>query len=249
MKKKNTPRAKQGQYGKLTAKEKARIDKDFDGMAALFSDDDAARNAAKKRREAEYTPPPIQTELDILLERLNQLPIDEHDHDLAGKVMRFFDEVGGGKPTIDLVYRALLFGAMLGGNPITAPTMDEAIAAFEERLKNVEATVGTIKANTKPHKQRKNAESGFDAAMKKRDHKRRKPPGAEPAYEKEKIQEAVAEIKRRVKDSKGKLTTTQAAKDVRESMMLFKMDAEYLRRECYERKGAKHTAGDKIVHR
>ena len=88
MKKKNTPRAKQGQYGKLTAKEKARIDKDFDGMAALFSDDDAARNAAKKRREAEYTPPPIQTELDILLERLNQLPIDEHDHDLSAKVMR-----------------------------------------------------------------------------------------------------------------------------------------------------------------
>lgn len=143
MKKKTTPRAKQGQRGKLTAKEKARIDKDFDGMAALFSDDDAARNAAKKRREAEYTPPPIQTELDILLERLNQLPIDEHDHDLAGKVMRFFDEVGGGKPTIDLVYRALLFGAMLGGNPITAPTMESLVADFSQRFDRLEKEVGS----------------------------------------------------------------------------------------------------------
>lgn len=249
MKKKTSTRAKQGQHGALTAKEKARIDKDFDGMAALFGDDDTARNAAKKKRDAEYTPPPIQTELDILLERLNQLPIDEHDYDLAGKVLRFFDDVGSGKATTDLVYQALIFGAMLGKNPATAPTIDKAIAAFGDRLKNVEATVGTIEANTKPHKQRKNAESGFDAAMKKRDHKRRKPPGAEPAYEKEKIQEAVAEIKRRVKDSKGKLTKTQAAKDVRESMMLFKVDAEYLRRECYERKCEKHTAGDKIAHR
>ena len=144
MKKKTSTRAKQGQRGALTAKKKARIDKDFDGMAALFSDDDAARNAAKKRREAEYTPPPIQTELDILLERLNQLPIDEHDHDLAGKVMRFFDEVGGGKPTIDLVYRALLFGAMLGGNPITAPTMESIIAdCFNPRFDRLEKEVGS----------------------------------------------------------------------------------------------------------
>jgi len=242
MKKKTTPRAKQGQHGTLTAKEQARIDKDYDGMAALFGDD-------ADRKKIESAPAPVRSELDILLERLYQLPIDEHDHDLAGRVMQFFDNVGSGKATTDLVYQALIFGAMLGRNPITAPTMDEAIAAFGNRLKNVEATVGTIEANTKPHKQRKNAESGFDSAMKKRDHKRRKTPGAEAQYPKETIQKAVAKIKRRVKDSKGKLTMTQAAKDVRDSMMLFKVDAEYLRRECYERKGAKHAAGDKIAHR
>lgn len=183
MKKKTTPLAKQGQYGKLTAKEKARIDKDFDGMAALFSDDDAARNAAKKRREAEYTPPPIQTELDILLERLNQLPIDEHDHDLAGKVMRFFDEVGGGKPTIDLVYRALLFGAMLGGNPITAPTMESFVADFSRRFDQIEK-------NTHPDAIAKGARRGFFMAK-----TGTKPyPGREPLCKESKMKEYCARM-------------------------------------------------------
>lgn len=126
---------------------------------------------------------------------------------------------------------------------------EERESGISYAIERVGETVQTIDANTKPHKQRKNAESGFDAAMKKRDHKRRKTPGAEAQYPKEKIQEAVAEIKRRVKDSKGKLTLTQAAKDVHAEMMLFKVDSDYLRRECYERKGAKPAAKGKTAHR
>lgn len=143
MKKKTTPR-KQRKPGKLTAGDKARIDKDFDGMAALFSNDDAARNTAKKKRESEYTPPPAKTELDCLLDRLYELPIEQHDLELAGRVLQFFDEVGSRKPTIDLVYRALLFGAMLGKNPLIAPTMESLIADyFNPRFDRLEKEVGS----------------------------------------------------------------------------------------------------------
>lgn len=144
MKKKTSTRAKQGQRGALTAKKKARIDKDFDGMAALFGDDDAARNAAKNKRGAEYTPPPTKTELDCLLDRLYELPIEQADPELAERVLLFFDEVGSRKPTVDLVYRALLFGAMLGRNPITAPTMESIIAdCFNPRFDRLEKEVGS----------------------------------------------------------------------------------------------------------
>ena len=106
-----------------------------------------------------------------------------------------------------------------------------------------------IHANVKPHAQARNAERGFDAAMKKRDHKQHKTPGAEAQYPKETIKEAVAEIKKRVKESKGKLTKTQAAKDVRKEKMLFKIDSDYLRRECYERNGVKPVAKGKPAHK
>ena len=128
---------------------------------------------------------------------------------------------------------------------------EERESGIDYTIDRVFQTVQTIDANVKPHKQAKNAEKGVDAAMKKRDHKRRKrkTTGAEAQYPKETIQRAVAEINKRVKKSKGKLSKRQAAEDVRKAHGLLKVDAEYLRRECYERKSAKPSEKGKTTHR
>mgnify|MGYP000882394214 CR=1 FL=1 len=167
-------------------------------------------------------------QLHELLVRLVAMTNDPSKRHLQARIIGFDRQMREGAfEDLSFIQEAFLMGAEVGAD----------------------ADLRKVVEQTSPEAQRKNAESGFDSAMKKRDHKRRKTPGAEAQYPKETIQKAVAKIKRRVKDSKGKLTMTQAAKDVRESMMLFKVEAEYLRRECYERKGAKHTAGNKIAHR
>ena len=111
--------------------------------------------------------------------------------------------------------------------------------------------LNAVHENTKPHVQVRNAEKGVDAAMAKRDHKRRKrkTPGAEAQYDKETIQRAVSEIKKRVKESGGELSMKKAAEDVRKAHGLLKIDSEYLRRECYERKSAKPSQKGKTAHR
>ena len=119
----------------LTAKQRAEIDRNYDGMAALFRDD-------VKRTKIE-TAPPTPSALDILLDRLYELPIKWADQDLARKVLRFFDRVGSGKVTADTVYDALMFGAMLGQNPETAPTMAELSAQVMARFDSIDKEVSS----------------------------------------------------------------------------------------------------------
>ena len=153
-------------------------------MAALFGDDDAARNAANKKRGAECTPPPTKTELDCLLDRLYELPIEQADPELAGRVLLFFDEVGSRKPTVDLVYCALLFGAMLGRNPITAPTMESIIA------NSINPRFDKLEKNTDPDAIAKASKRGYFMAK-----NGTKPfPGREPLCKESKMQEYCARM-------------------------------------------------------
>ena len=110
---------------------------------------------------------------------------------------------------------------------------------FNAKLDAIGKILAAIQKGVTPHALAKSAEQGFDNAMCKRDHKTRPPKGPEPRYERAEIQSAVAEIKKRVKDSKVKLTLTKAAQDVRAERNLWKIKWEYLYRECYERKSAK----------
>lgn len=105
-KKQTNARAAAGKGRTLTAKKRAAIDRNFDSVAALFCDD-------ADRKIIESAPVPAKSKLDILLERLYQLPIDEHDPALAERVIRFFDEVGSGRATTELVYDAFMLGVEL----------------------------------------------------------------------------------------------------------------------------------------
>ena len=110
---------------------------------------------------------------------------------------------------------------------------------FNAKLDAIGKCMAAIQKGITPRALAKSAEQGFDNAMWKRDHKTRPPKGPEPRYDDADIKSAVAEIKKRVKDGKGKLTLTKAVKDVRAERMLWKIKEKYLYRECYERKSAK----------
>ena len=109
---------------------------------------------------------------------------------------------------------------------------------FNAKLDAIGKCMAAIQKGITPRALAKSAEQGFDNAMLKRDHKTRPPKGPKPRYEGVDIKSAVAEIKKRVKDGKGKLTLTKAVEDVRSERNLWKIKSSYLYRECYERKSA-----------
>lgn len=78
-----------------------------------------------------------KTELGRLLDELNELPIANHDQELAEKIHWFFDEVQNGRPSLALIYFALLHGSKLGKNPIAINAIEDSekriIAAIEKR--------------------------------------------------------------------------------------------------------------------
>ena len=142
---------------------------------------------------------------------------------------RFLDSMRLGESGLGLAYDALLLGAKFGAEP-------QAAKEIEDSEKRIIARLDSIDKKISPRAQTKNAEKGFDAAMWKRDHKTRPPKGPEPRIDPEALKAAVAEIQRRVKEGKGKLTRTQAVRDVRRGMNLWKVKESYLYRQCYPRK-------------
>ncbi len=82
---------------------------------------------------------------------------------------------------------------------------------------------------------RRGGRMGAQDALRMRDCKTRRK-GPKSAYDAKTIRDAVAEIKRLVKQSKGKLGLSAAVQQVRTDRNLWKMTESYLRRECYERK-------------
>ena len=201
MKKKTSTRTKQTKQRKLTAEDKARIDNEFDGIAARFVE---AESKAIQLHE--------------LLLRLVEMTNKPSKRHLQTKIIGFDRRMRDGYfEDLGFIQEAFLMGAEVGAD----------------------ADLRQVMGQTTRRALVKSAEQGFDNAMLKRDHKTRPPKGPEPRYDDADIKSAVAEIKKRVKDGKGKLTLTKAVKDVRSERMLWKIKEKYLYRECYERKSAK----------
>ncbi len=203
MKKKTSTRAKQAKSKKFSAEDRARIDREFDGMAAQFMEADSKA---------------IQLhELLLRLVAMTNIPSKRH---LQARIIGFDRQMREGAfEDLSFIQEAFLMGTEVGADADLRKVMEQ-------------TTRRTLV---------KTAEQGFDNAMWKRDHKTRPPKGPEPRYEGVDINSAVAEIKRRVKDGKGKLTLTKAVKDVRAERNLWKIKESYLYRECYERKSVKTT--------
>ena len=157
-------------------------------------------------------------QLHELLVRLVEMTKKPSKRYLQAKIVGFDQRMRKGKFTdLEFIREAFLMGAEVGAD----------------------ADLRQVIRQTTRRALVKTAEQGFDNAMLKRDHKTRPPKGPEPRYDDADIKSAVAEIKKRVKDGKGKLTLTKAVEDVRSERRLWKIKVKYLYRECYERKSAK----------